>query len=117
LETEIHGYWSPLIQLVDDGHPSNLQPKDLGRCYCDGHSLDFYAPVVDAMPTVHVGELIAHELAHVALITVGEFACTDRTQPRMFDDIEIMADEVMELWDFDPDGIDHWMEKNWTWPK
>lgn len=64
----IQGLWSPTIQLVGSWEFSERswrQPKELAACGCNGHSLYFYAPVVDAMPEQHVKELVAHELAHV----------------------------------------------------
>jgi len=35
----------------------------------------------------------------------------------MFDEIEIIADEIMELWGFEPWDMDQWLDENWTWPK
>ena len=61
----IQGLWSPTIQLTDYWELSDRtvrQPKDLGVCGRNGHSLYFYAPAVDAVPAQHVEELIAHEL-------------------------------------------------------
>lgn len=114
----IQGHWSPLIMLSNDWQFSDRgfrEPKDLAACGRNGHSLYFYAPVVDAMPRQHVSELIAHELAHVALFAVGEIQNVDRTIPRVFDETEIMADELMELWGIDSQAIDVWLEKYWTW--
>lgn len=115
----VQGHWSPLIQFANNWMFFNVfirQLKDLAICTPHGHILAFYAPVVDAMPAVHVGELIAHELAHVFLYADGELLGTDREKPRISDPIEIMADTIMEMWGFDSEALDQWLEKNWTWP-
>lgn len=115
----IQGLWSPTIQLTEYWELSDQsvrQPKDLAGCGRNGHSLYFYAPLVDAMPAQHVQELIAHELAHVVQYAIGEPPHSDRTLPRWCDQTEIIADEIMELWDFDPWAMDKWVERHWTWP-
>ena len=115
----IQGFWSPMIQLADDWEFSDRtvrHPKDFAACGRNGHSLFFYAPLVDAMPGHHIQELIAHELAHVIQYALGEPSSTDRTLPRWCDEAESHADEIMELWDFDPWAMDDWIDANWTWP-
>jgi len=69
------------------------------------------------MPAVHVQELIAHELAHVFQFAIGEPPSGDGTLPRGSDDAEMVADEIMEDWGFDPYAMDDWMAaSSWTWP-
>jgi hypothetical protein len=112
--------WSLVVELVDDWELSDVsgrQPKDMAVCGRAGHSLYFYAPLVDALPEQHVGELIAHELAHTVEYASGEYQRTDRSQHRWFDDVEIVSDEIMECWGFDSCAIDEWVEKNWKWPE
>lgn len=114
----IQGLWSPTIQLTDDWEFSDRsvrQPKEVAACGRNGHSLYFYAPLVDAMPVVHVQELIAHELAHVVQYGIGEPPSTDRSVPRWSDDSELEADEMMELWGFDCWAMDEWIAAHWTW--
>jgi hypothetical protein len=117
----IQGLWSPTIRLCRSWQFNEWSwrgPRDLGACGSGGHSLYFYAPVVDAMPTKHVGELIAHELAHVIQYATGDLprpGGTDRTIPRSCDPIENIADEYMEWWGFDPSAIDEWCAENWKW--
>lgn len=118
----IQGLWSPTIHLTRSWEFSRWdwrKPKDLGACGSGGHSLYFYAPVVDAMPTKHVQELVAHELAHVVQYATGDLprsgSMMDRTIPRIFDAIENIADEYMEWWGFDADAMDDWCAKNWKW--
>jgi hypothetical protein len=55
-------------------------------------------------------------LAHAVLYAEGESRSTDRTLHRWFDPVENMADEIMEIWGFDPNAMDTWMQENWTWP-
>jgi hypothetical protein len=107
-----------MVQLTDHWAFSDRairQPKDMAACGRKGHSLYFYAPIVDVMPTRHVEELVAHELAHAVLCAKGERLPTERTQHRCFDPSESMADEIMELWGFDPDAVDVWVQQNWNW--
>lgn len=115
----LQGLWSPMVALSDYwefSEWSGREPKDFGGCGCGGHSLYFFAPIVDAMPVQHVGELIAHELAHAVQFASGDFPQTDRSKHRWFDDTEIIADEIMHQWGFDPDAIDDWIKANWKWP-
>jgi len=115
---EIQGLWSPTIQLTDEWKFydwSWRHSRDLAACGCGGHSLYFYAPVVDAMPTIHVEELIAHELAHVIQYATGEEPRTDTTKPRMLDATENGADGYMEYWGFDSEAMDDWLRDNWKW--
>lgn len=118
------GLWSPLIELAADWELSDRcwrQPKDMGVCGRNAHSLYFYQPLVDALPPQHVSELIAHELAHVVQYAKGWIernsvdAPNDRSTPRLFDDNEIAADEIMEEWGFNPDGLEEWVDQNWKW--
>ncbi len=101
-------YMSPRIELLrewierDDG---NI----FGAVARAGHQLQFWAPVVDAFPEVHVGELIAHELAHVFLVARGWEGTTNRKVHRWDDPTEVEADKVMEDWGFDPDAMDDWI--------
>jgi hypothetical protein len=107
-----------MIQLTDHWAFSDRairQPKVMAGCGRNGHSLYFFAPIVDVMPTHHVEELVAHELAQAVLYAKGERLPADRTPPRWFDQIESMADEIMELWGFDPDAVDVWVQQNWNW--
>ena len=116
----LQGLWSPLVALVDDWEFSDhfsREPKDLGACGRGGHSLFFYAAIVDAMPAQHVGELIAHELAHAVQYARGDWPNTDRSKPRWWDEAEMVADEIMGEWGFDPWAMDDWMERNWKWPE
>ena len=119
----IQGLWSPTIALVDHWELSDntwRQPKDMGACGRKGHSVYYWAPIVDAMPDAHVAELIAHELVHVFQHARGEIPFTagidhnDRSQPRWANDHEMWADEIMEWWDFDPWAMDEWCAANWT---
>jgi len=115
----IQGFWSPVIELADYWEFSDRtvrHPKDAAACGRNGHSLYFYAPLVDAMPVVHVQELVAHELAHVVQFAIGEPPSGDRTLPRGSDDAEMVADEIMEEWGYDPNAMDDWTAANWTWP-
>lgn len=114
----IPAFWSPTIALDLDWHFSEhgfRHPKDLAACGCFGHRLFFYAPVVDAMPSQHVEELIAHELAHVVNHASGDVIQTDRTQPRWNDVAEEIADEIMQTWGFDPWAMDRWLKAHWKW--
>ena len=64
------------------------------------------------MPEHHVQELIAHELAHVIQFAFGEPPSSDGTLPRGCDDAELVADEIMEDWGFDPYAMDDWTAAN-----
>jgi len=111
-------WWSPLIALTRHWRFTDRcvrQPGDIGACGRGGHSLFFYAPVVDAMPAKHVQEVIAHELAHVVQHTSGDRPSSDRTLPRSFDKTEIAADTLMERWGFDSKAMDVWFHANRTW--
>lgn len=115
----LQGLWSPMVALANYWEFSEWGVrgmKDYAACGCGGHSLFFDAPLVDAMPSQHVRELIAHELAHAVEYACGEFPQADRTQPRVFVEAENVADEIMEGWGFDPWAMDHWIERNWRWP-
>ncbi|MBI2806097.1 MAG: hypothetical protein HYX68_14040 [Planctomycetes bacterium] len=115
----MQGLWSPTISLTDDWEFSDVcgrKPKDLGGCGRGGHSLYFFAPIVDAMPVQHVGELIAHELAHAVQYASGDLPQTNRELPRCWDDTETFADEIMHEWGFDPWAMDDWIERHWKWP-
>jgi len=112
--------WSPLICLCNEWELSDetwRQPKDAGVCGHNGHTLYFYAPLVDAMPPQHVGELIAHELAHVVQYANGEIDFrVGRPIDRNYDDTENYADDIMEDWGFDSVAMDKWCRENWIWP-
>jgi len=118
----LQGLWSPTVQLVNDWRLSDRvcrTARDMGVCGRIGHSLYFYAPIVDAMPPNIVQDLIAHELAHCYLYAIGDeetMAGSDRTVHRWLDNVEIYADEAMEVWGFSADSIDEWEKDNkWVW--
>lgn len=93
-------------EIYVEGWWPERDPGDLGRCGQRGHALSFWTPVIRMWPDENIRELIAHELAHVVQNADSDKPLVSTHEHRIFDDVESDADNIMDMWGFDPYAID-----------
>lgn len=108
---------------ITSGHFSTLAQADAVAAYQPTqNTLCFWTPILDALPDKHAETLIAHEVAHVYLIVVGDRShtapraelqelfgndYTDDDEELAKEQAEYWADECAKYWGF---PVDRWRE-------
>ena len=99
----------PSIEVLDDKSDWHRGPSGCaaGQTSIQGTSLSFWAEVVDRLPDEHLQTFIAHELAHVHLMTHNCHHTDDYSLA------ESEVSEALDEWGFDEGAMWIWQEENW----